>query len=159
MVAGDSPLDPERTLEALVRDGLKSVVRQQNPSPAIQLALRDTDRDSGEWDRLTTLVRGLSNAENQTYFVGYSLAGLVPSHAWNGCTRVTLLPQTDLDWYFCSATLDEAYDAYTSEGAWPHVILPTQGGWLLESPPASSESLLYPCSRAPISTSEQSGVF
>lgn len=63
--------------------------------------------------------------------------------------RVTLRPGTDWDWSIWRTSVSAVAYCYQSEQAWPELLFPAKGGWILESPPSTNDSFLYPMAVIP----------
>lgn len=58
--------------------------------------------------------------------------------------RVCLQTGTDWDWLVWRTSLGELRDLHRDTFTWPELLFPVSGGWMVETPPSTNDSFLYP---------------
>lgn len=146
MVSADGSGVTCEDLSELIRSGLTSADGVR-PAPAVILGLRPGAEGGREWAALEQLLRLLRLDRNAPVFAGFFRSG--GSEAASGRLKgtaheVCLVPGSDWDWVVWSTTVNELADLYSETVTWPELLLPESGGWILETPPSSNDSFLYP---------------
>lgn len=146
MVSTGEPGVTSDELEQLIRTGLTSSGRV-SPAPAVILHLRPGPDDESAWAALEQFLRLVRLDPDAPVFAGFYRSGSSETaRHWLQARpqEVCLVPGTDWDWVVWPTTMNELGDLYRSEHEWPDLLLPAAGGWILETPPSSNDSYLYP---------------
>lgn len=133
-------------LVQLISKGLTSA-GGMSPAPAVILQLRPGSQDEPAWAALEQFLRLVRLDLDAPVFAGFYRSGSSETarHWLRGRPQgVCLIPGTDWDWVVWPTTVNELGTLYRATHEWPDLLLPATGGWILETPPSSNDSFLYP---------------
>ncbi len=118
------------------------------PAKHVEVHLRSS-MGAENWKSLEWFLDVLGHAARTPMFFGYYAGGealWAATGMGSQSTRVTVLPGSDWDWQIWCVTLADAESCYMPNRIWPNLVFPMKGGWILESPPSTNVSYLYPAS-------------
>lgn len=146
MVRGMAQAQGQEAVVERLQKALGPLAPDGMPGPSVVLDL-SVGPDDDRWSRMEVLLDLLAHDRAEPLILGYFESGgsevaklVLPGNPMRVCLR----PGTDWDWLVWIATAAEAERVYRVRSTWPEILGPVRGGWLLETPPSTNLSYLYP---------------